>query len=446
MTDRAWRGGFDGPQSGRLTGVKWFLAVGCVALVACGESSGDEDVPPITFGEGIFGTGAGTAGIGDGADDGGDDGEPTATEGGTEGGMDGEGQLCCDTLEDCPKPMLCVFGETEAVPGETEAVSGECVIPLEGKDCLLQSDCLEGQQCVGAQVCGCQECTFETAIGVCETPTVPEGCCDNILDCNPGQLCLKHDGGGMGDYSGICIIPAEEGKCWRDSDCEEGSECDGSNFCGCGAMDCEPVAGACSGVVIVENCHSNSDCSAGSCMAGTTCTDLCAAGDPACCEDNVCIPEVNQCTANEQCGPAGNCIAGNVCYDFCDVGDPSCCFGNTCFVDSCPGINPQGCHHLGCAAGQQCEVAPNTCVPTACTCDPIKGWTCTEDCVGGTCVASQCAGPSPAGCKGVGCPEGYTCQDTDQGSCTPSACSCDSGLSAWTCTPDCGGGVCALSN
>ena len=423
--------------------MKWLLAAGCLALVACGETSAEEDVPPITFGEGIFGTGTGTTGFGTTgagtADDGGDDGEPPPTEGGADGGTDGEGQLCCDALEGCPEPMLCVFGETEGV-------SGECIDPLEGQDCVLPTDCPEGQLCVGTQVCGCQECAFETAIGFCEAPTVPEGCCDNILDCEAGLLCLKHDGGAMGDYSGICVTPADEGRCWRDSDCDEGSECDGSSFCGCGPMACESVEGTCSGVVIVENCKSNADCPAGSCMAGATCTDLCAAGDPACCEDNVCIPEVNQCTSDEQCGAGGTCIAGDVCYDFCEPGDPSCCFGNTCFVDPCPGINPQGCHHLGCAAGHYCEVTPDQCIPTACMCHPIEGWTCSKDCVGGKCVASKCAGPNPAGCKGVGCPEGYTCQDTDQASCTPSACSCDSALSAWTCTADCGGGVCAPSN
>ncbi len=47
---------------------------------------------------------------------------------------------------------------------------------------------------------------------------------------------------------------------------------------------------------------------------------------------------------------------------------------------------------------------------------------------------------NPAGCKSKGCPSGMVC-DTKQ-SCIPSACGCDPATGNWTCTADCGGGMC----
>ncbi|MCC6997424.1 MAG: hypothetical protein IT370_22605 [Deltaproteobacteria bacterium] len=47
---------------------------------------------------------------------------------------------------------------------------------------------------------------------------------------------------------------------------------------------------------------------------------------------------------------------------------------------------------------------------------------------------------NPAGCKSKGCPSGMVC-DTKQ-SCIPSSCGCDSATGNWTCTADCGGGMC----
>lgn len=52
---------------------------------------------------------------------------------------------------------------------------------------------------------------------------------------------------------------------------------------------------------------------------------------------------------------------------------------------------------------------------------------------------SRC-GPSPAGCKATGCPDGLVCETA--GSCRPSSCSCNPETGHWMCTRDCGGGMC----
>lgn len=52
----------------------------------------------------------------------------------------------------------------------------------------------------------------------------------------------------------------------------------------------------------------------------------------------------------------------------------------------------------------------------------------------------RCRGPSPAGCRQNGCGEGMVC--VRNSACVPSSCGCDPSTGQWTCTSDCGGGVC----
>ena len=53
-------------------------------------------------------------------------------------------------------------------------------------------------------------------------------------------------------------------------------------------------------------------------------------------------------------------------------------------------------------------------------------------------------GPNPAGCRSTGCPGGMVC-DT-RARCVPSSCGCNPRTGNWTCTSDCGGGVCVPAN
>ena len=55
--------------------------------------------------------------------------------------------------------------------------------------------------------------------------------------------------------------------------------------------------------------------------------------------------------------------------------------------------NPAGCYQTGCDEGFECVVNPNECVPSWCECDGFYGnWYCTEDCGGGSCVATGVIG------------------------------------------------------
>src|SRR5690606_26662498 len=106
------------------------------------------------------------------------------------------------------------------------------------------------------------------------------------------------------------------------------------------------------------------------------------------CTPCACAPD-NECASDADCasvGPtAARCYAGAFCWDWCPPGDPSCCFGNLCGAAGCPAPPPVGCMRRGCPEGQTCE-ATTGCAPSVCTCDGSTGWSCTDDCSGGTCV------------------------------------------------------------
>ena len=68
----------------------------------------------------------------------------------------------------------------------------------------------------------------------------------------------------------------------------------------------------------------------------------------------------------------------------------------------CLTANPEGCSRSGCAPGHVCYAPPLTpgagCVPASCTCDPRTGtWSCTADCGGGVCQAIFDGGSIPRG-------------------------------------------------
>ncbi|MCB9539980.1 MAG: hypothetical protein H6704_27520 [Myxococcales bacterium] len=84
-----------------------------------------------------------------------------------------------------------------------------------------------------------------------------------------------------------------------------------------------------------------------------------------------------------------------------------------------------------------------TCAPSSCACDADTGtWTCTDDCGGGVCrpAPPTCEGPNPEGCRERGCPDGQQCVFED--TCAPSGCMCDAETGTWICTADCAGGEC----
>lgn len=82
-----------------------------------------------------------------------------------------------------------------------------------------------------------------------------------------------------------------------------------------------------------------------------------------------------------------NCMQG-----VCDCASPpyAQCVDGSCSSVYCMNDNPAGCLQTGCEEGYECIIIPNDCVPSFCDCSGFYGeWYCTEDCGGGTCVASS---------------------------------------------------------
>lgn len=338
------------------------------------------------------------------------------------------GEACCKTDDDCADDLLCMFGQA--------ADEGECVEQPEEGQCYKDADCAEGT-CENVIVCGCTTCDYKSEPGTCATESDPaDACCKEDDDCTGALVCLQVDG------KGACNLAAGEGKCWTDDDCEAEQECVGAApRCECGVpCGAGHNPGDCA-AKFVNPCSKDADCGEGaSCMAGGVCTDDCLPGDASCCDHNTCVDQINECTAHDQCAD-GLCVQGSLCYDFCADDDLTCCFGNACWVDNCTEPPEVGCVFTGCPKGQACVVTEEVCLPSACECSQDVGWSCSDDCAGGQCVASACPGNNPQGCTKGSCPAGQKCVVSPD-TCVPTGCTCDETAKAWACTPDCGGGVC----
>ncbi|MAV64287.1 MAG: hypothetical protein CBD97_00780 [Pelagibacteraceae bacterium TMED237] len=82
----------------------------------------------------------------------------------------------------------------------------------------------------------------------------------------------------------------------------------------------------------------------------------------------------------------------------------------------------------------------NDCISSVCDCLDLPG---NAICNSGLCELAYCPTPNPAGCfsSNQSCLDGYQCIQTG---CVPSFCDCNEIYGEWTCTEDCGGGICSL--
>jgi len=338
---------------------------------------------------------------------------------------------CCELNEDCNDGTFCVRPSGEA--------KGQCQPPLPPGECFSDHTCKAGEICSGYVICGCdEECAQPTTSGNCIEDIKPDQkCCSADKECVPGTVCVRPL-----DGKGTCEKKPTNDQCWSQADCDDSEICKGVNHCPCDvSCDTKATFGLCT-KTRQNQCKGDRDCPGGSCKAGGECTEECPPGDPSCCDGNICIPLVNECTANDHCA-TNICVPGSICYDFCPPKDPSCCFGNKCGDSlACPGNNPQGCVKAGCADGEYCQPS-NMCISSSCTCNSDVGeWECDQDCNGGVCVETSCPGKNPQGCKLTGCPQGQSCTAAAAGVCVPVQCSCDESTGFWSCSSDCGGGVC----
>jgi len=127
-----------------------------------------------------------------------------------------------------------------------------------------------------------------------------------------------------------------------------------------------------------------------------------------------------------------------------------CSYDNDCMAvwGHCD-IGLGGCHYTVNNQYPQNEVNDlaadwlnNNCTGGVCDCMGLPY----AQCINGTCWPAYCIGENPAGCFETGCDEGYECVINDE--CIPSSCFCDESTfyGEWSCTEDCGGGICIPIN
>jgi hypothetical protein len=180
------------------------------------------------------------------------------------------------------------------------------------------------------------------------------------MRCVIAAVALAAGACGSGTSSDVDAAPLPDvapGLCNTDADCTSGAE-----WC---------VGGAC---VPCDN-------------SGLVCDIFCANGWMTY-ERNGCFPcecaPTNECASDGDCGMGATCYAGAFCWDWCPPGDPTCCYGNFCSASGCSWPPPTGCVTRGCPAGRSCDPTAG-CAASTCDCG-ATGWSCTEDCGGGTCT------------------------------------------------------------
>ncbi len=237
-------------------------------------------------------------------------------------------------------------------------------------------------------------------------------------------------------YSNSCeayrvgVAVAHEGAC--ESTCE-GPNPEGCASTGCAdGYTCEPTVGcnpsACECDEETASWICTADCSGGECVADL---QYCGGDLPKGCPDGtfclydgncgeadqggVCTPRPEVCdlSLSEVCGCDGKTYS-NAC--FANMDGTSVLHDGPCESSACAGDNPAGCAQTGCADGEVCTVNSGICVPSACDCDVATGnWSCTDDCGGGICIPIEqgqpCGGLTPDGSPG--CPDGMYCDYPD---------------------------------
>lgn len=311
--------------------------------------------------------------------------------------------LCveCFTLADCDDGVACTVEGCQ---------SGTCLhVPNNAL-------CSDGLFCNGAETCqatlGCQAgtppcadsiaCTVDACVESTDTCTYTpnDALCSDGQFCNGSETCSATLGCQGGADPCVDGVPCTVDSCTESTDtcvyttndalCDDGSYCNGSEFCHA-ILGCQPGS---------DPCIDGVPCTDDSCAEAT---DTCVfTPNDAACDDGV------FCNGAETCDPVLDCLAGT---DPCD--DGFTCTADACSegTDSCTNTpNDAACDDglycngaetcspsLGCVAGappclvtQVCVEPTDTCQACLVPADCDDGDPCTaEDCVAGECFYSQ---------------------------------------------------------
>ncbi|MBM4398219.1 MAG: hypothetical protein FJ087_21340 [Deltaproteobacteria bacterium] len=375
---------------------------------------------------------------------------------------------CCDAPADCPQGSVCL--------GLHLGTPGTCWTAPEKGKCFFDSDCGEGEKCLGDRHTICVMSSLPSE-GDCVKG--PADCCRTDQDCDLGTgMAYVCTGEGTGHWSpGLCMPLPPAGQCWTGTQCEPGWFCHGAVGCGC-LVDCAgmkpgeclPLPGDC--------CKADGDCDPGYACARFPGSDtgVCEiAAPPGKCWDDADCESWQACDGEKVCP----------CNADCDEPDhmgscqalPGCCFADAqCSGLVCGGATPGGAPGSclpqpaagrcwdgpDCAPGEVCEGAaicpceaacdmedtPGTCTQAGCCAldtECGEGMACVHPELGGTCEpkpeagkcwkdsdcysTQECAGGSP-------CPCGMLCAEPSwPGTCTPLPAGCCNADS------DCGPGL-----
>jgi hypothetical protein len=383
----------------------------------------------------------------------------------------------CTSDDDCDDGAFCDFLDAA---GGLAVLEGECRErpPVE---CIDDSQCADGQHCefldnAGAVVaragvcvddppascdsddaCGpgercvetcqpdpnCPECDVCLLVGQC-LPV--DTACDVDGDCRDGEVCkfsdgadralpcFDDDGDGQCDDvdpapGGVCV-PADDGSCSSDDDCDRGQRCELGDSCVCDALcrddgnggclpcACPEPAGRCVDVVVEGECFQDEDCEQG---------QVCQLFDVGC--DSACTIDENGEQVCFPCDPipAGVCVTPAVgCASDDDCRDDEQCVFDEAAPPECDGSND----------GFACRPAPP---PPQGTCQPRDDDPC--DCRDGDVCRISADGSAICEPAGADCTSDGDCADDELCSagedCLPDpACDPDTGVD---CTAVCHG-------
>jgi hypothetical protein len=304
------------------------------------------------------------------------------------------GSACCASDADCSGGDICVEGQG-CVPAPS----------LEDNTCWVDGHCGAGRECVGADICGCNEdgCTTST-IGTCRTLVTR---CVGDGDCPTGTRCSIPDTawcpGGDEPEAGVCV-PLSDSGCWNSSECTGSTRCAAEVVCdregGCSAPN---RPGICDQFVRKwDCCNSHLECGPGLECRNQNSSATCPPQESA-----VCVPIP---VPGETCWNYEDCPQGLACQKVIICG----CNGRCIF------------NRIG-----QCERPTNCEANTDCGTDAV----CARN---AECILSPCGSVST-------CPFGGTCEDKVDGFCWNHE-SCPSGqfcANLQVCSPDT---TCAFPN